>query len=311
MRLKFVLPILTLAVSTLAADVMDDVFSADDTSTFDLSPISDEPRQGPLTVRSSFDIIRNADFSDHRFKGQSFDFYEWDIDGSYIFYYNPCRREGLGFEAGYAQYHLGWSQNPYFTEDNTPVLSVGLSFFTARAWRWDWKGMMKVNFNTDHWDIQRYANYDLMLWGRFELAIDWGLHTGFVMLTGMKIDRFYPIIGLDYIPNDRWKISAVFPLNFSILYTPNCNWIFSLQSRFWDIRQRAGYTEPLSRALWEYRNTGGEFGITFKRCGFSANVHAGYSFGGQLKIWNSNKKHPRKLDFDAAPYYGGEVAYNF
>lgn len=309
--MRFAPLIMTVLIGTLAADITDDSFSADDLSTYDLSPTPDEGRAGPLTVRFSTDVVGGADFKRRIYTGQDLEFREWDVDGSYIFYYNPCRKEGLGLELGYSRYHLGWAKNPFFKQEDFNVMSFGVSFFSARAWRWDWKGFAKINMNTDHWDIGNWATYDFMVWGRFELTTDIGIHTGFLALTGMKIDRVYPIIGFDYAPNMCWKISAVFPTNFSIIYTPNCNWTFLLASRFWDVRQRADNDEPLRKAVWEYRNSGAELGVTYKYSRFIANAHVGYAFGGQLKIWDRHKTHAEKNDLEGAPYVGGEAALNF
>lgn len=296
--------------AVLRADFNDDVFSANDTSTFDLRPGAEES-QGPFTVRASFDAIGKAHFNKRHYRNQELQFSEYDVDTSWIFYYNPCRKEGLGLEIGYSHYNLNWGQNPYFDAEEFNMVSVGASFFTARAWRWEWKGFAKMNFNPDHDNLQNYMTWDLMVWGRFELATDWGMHTGILALTGMKIDRVYPIIGFDWTPNEYWKISAVFPTNVSIIYSPNCYWAFALQSRFWDVRQRVGKDENLSKAIWEYRNVGAELALTYRNLGWTLNVHAGYTTGGELKIYNHNKAHSHKMDFEAAPYAGAEVAYNF
>lgn len=311
MKLRSALYLLTVPILSLSADFNDDVFSADDTSTFDLSPGGVENNQGPVTIRASFDYVGEANFTRHPMRHEKIQFSEYDLDGSLVFYYNPCRKEGVALQAGFTRYNVDWKQNPYFDENEYNMFSVGLGFFTARAWRWEWKGLAKVNFNTDHWDVQRYSTFDFLLWGRFELATDWGFHAGALALTGMKIDRVYPIFGLDYTLNPCWKFNAIFPLNFSVIYTPSDMWAFSLQSRFWDVRQRTGRHEPLCRAVWEYRNFGAELGATFKRGGFTANAHAGYTFGGTLKIYSHNTNNSKRFKFDGAPYVGGEVAYNF
>lgn len=294
----------------LSADLNDDVFSGDDASTFDLSPESIEAN-GPFFLRSGFDVTGKSKFTNSPYKGDKFKFAEFDIDGTYIFAYDECNKEGLTATVGYSRYHLDWNNNPYFDESDFNMISVGLGFFSHRLWNWDWKGSVKMNFDPDHLNFQNYVTWDLLLWGRYQIIDNWGFHAGVLALTGMKIDRIYPIIGLDWTINDRWKINAIFPVNFSVIYTLDCNWSFALASRLWDVRQRVGKSEPESRGLWEYRNVGIELAANYNVSGWNFNVHGGYTTGGRLKISDSHRHHSHRMNFNATPYVGGEVAVNF
>ena len=301
-----------LITGVVLADINDDVFSGDDVSTFDLSPDESETENGPFFVRSGFDVIGRAEFSNNApTSNNKVTFSEYDVDGTSVIAYNECKKEGLALTLGYSLYHLGWDHNPYFSEKNFNVITVGVGFFSHRCSSWDWKGLVKMNFDPCHLNFQDYVNWDLMLWGRYEIGDKWGFHTGFYALTGMKIDRVYPIIGLDWTPNEHWKVNAIFPLNFSVIYTLDGNWSFALASRVWDVRRRVGEDEPLSKGLWEYRNVGIEFACDYKYCGWNVNAHAGYATGGHLKISDRHRSHSKRLNFNAAPYVGGEVAYNF
>lgn len=301
---------LAMAAGCLHADINDDVFSSNDTSTFDQSP-QERNSPGPYTLRASFDIVGKAKFTNRPFKGEKFRFSEYDIDANAVVYHNECRKEGIFLGAGYTRYDLDWNENPYFDENDYDMVSVSAGFYSHRLYNWDWKGSVKMNFNPDHLNFNDYVTWDLLLWGRYELASDWGFHAGFLVLTGMKIDRVYPIVGLDWTINEHWKVNAIFPLNFSVIYSLDCNWSFALASRFWDVRQRTGKTEPLSRAVWEYRNIGGELSANYKVGGWNFNAHVGYTSGGRLKISDRHLNHSHKLNFAGSPYVGAEVAYNF
>lgn len=301
-----------MTAGALYADINDDVWSGDDTSVFDTPPNDREDEvNGPFFVRAGFDLVGNAEFSKGAYKGEKFRFSEFDLDGSAVIYYNECKREGFAFTLGYSRYNLDWHQNPFFHEKNFNVISTGIGFFSHRLDRWDWKGLVKMNFDPCHLNFQDYVNWDLMVWGRYDLGCNWGFHTGFYALTGMKIDRVYPIIGFDWTINERWKLNAIFPMNFSVIYTYDCHWSFALASRIWDVRRRAGQDEPLPKALWEYRNVGVELAANYKMSGWNFNAHVGYATGGRLKISDRHRSHSHRLNFNAAPYVGGEVAYNF
>lgn len=300
-----------MSISVLQADINDDVFSGDDTSVFDNPPNITTDEKGPFFVRAGFDIIGKSEFNKGAYKGEKFCFAEYDIDGSAVIHYNECKREGLAVTLGYSHYNLQWHNNPFFHTKNFNVISTGIGFFSHRLERWDWKGLVKMNFDPCHLNFQNYVNWDLMVWGRYDLGYNWGFHTGFYALTGMKIDRVYPIIGLDWTINEQWKINAIFPLNFSVIYTWDCNWSFSLASRIWDIRCRVGQDEPLSKGLWEYCNVGIELATNYQYRGWNINAHLGYSTGGRLILSDRHRHHTHRYNFNAAPYLGGEAAYNF
>ena len=308
--MRMTLLAMLLAAGILHADINDDVFSGDSISLFDTNPDDKSEEDGPFFVRAGFDCVGKAKFSE-KFNGEKFRFSEYDIDGSMVIYYNECKREGFALTLGYSHYNLDWHHNPFFHEKNFNMISTGLGFFSHRLCSWDWKGLVKMNFDPCHLNFQQYVNWDFMVWGRYDLGYNFGFHTGFYALTGMKIDRVYPIIGLDWTINDEWKVNAIFPLNFSVIYTLDCNWSFTLASRIWDVRCRAGQDEPLRQALWEYRNVGVELGANFKHSGLNFNAHVGYSTGGRLKISDRHRDHSHRLNFNGAPYVGGEAAYNF
>lgn len=301
---------LVAAANVLQADINDDTYSGSDASINDeqLSPGED---RGPFTIRTSFDCVGKAKINEREFRGDKFRFCEFDVDGTYVVYYDKCRKEGISLEAGYSYFNLDWHQNPYFSEDDFNMVSVGVNFFTQRAFKWDWRAAFKMNLNPSHMDLQKYVTWDMLVWGRYELATDWGFHAGVLALTGMKIDRVYPILGVDWRINDQWKVNAIFPMNFSVIYTVDCNWSVALASRFWDVRQRVGAGENLSRATWEYRNFGGELAVNYHNDGLNLNVHAGYTTGGRLNIADRHKHHTKRIKFDGAPYVGAEAGYNF
>lgn len=307
----FVLLGFSLAVNLLSADLNDESLGAYDQSTFDADPNAPAEEQGPFTVRVAYDYVGKAEFDKKPYKNQKFRFSELDVGASAVFYYNPCIKEGLVAMLDWSQDDLDWNQNPFFHQKKFQQVSLGFAAFTSRAENWDWRAVVKANIDPEHLNFQQYLTWDFLVWGRYKINCNWGAHFGILALTGMKIDRVYPIIGFDWRVSDKWMVNAVFPTNISVVYKYTCNWDFNLAARFWEVRHRTNEDQPLPKALWIYRNWGIEIGTTYRWKGWLANIHAGYTVGGKLKIANKHYDHKRNLDFGGAPYAGAEISYNF
>jgi hypothetical protein len=298
-------------VGPLAADGNEDWWGLPDQSTLDEKPDPQDAINGPFLFKLGGDAVGRAKFDKGSYKGNHFTYDEVDLDGTVVVHYNETHKEGITVNGGYAYRYFDWKQNPYFDQKGFNSVYFGLGFFTHRAGNWDWKGFARVNLDPCHLNLNEYMWFDMLLWGRYKFACDWGFHAGIIALTGMKIDRVYPIIGLDWSYSDRIKINAIFPLDFSIVFKYNCDWSFYLGSRTWDVRQRTGKDENVERALWEYRAAGAEIAADYRWKMFVANVHLGYSLGGRVKISNEHHRHTKRLDFKSAPYAGGELSVNF
>ena len=208
---------------------------------------------------------------------------------------------------------LDWKDNPFFTQKDYDTVSLNFGGATQRFTDWTWRGQISVNFdNIEYWNIDDYMTYDLLLWGRYACRPDIGFHIGFLALTGMKIDRVYPVIGIDWTYNRFWKINLIFPMDLSVVYSPNACWEISLAGRFFFQRNRVKKDQYLSRGLWFYTSSGLELAVKYKpRKWISVNIHAGEDFGGHLKVANRHYKEGRRLRFDGAPYGGAEIDINF
>lgn len=128
----------------------------------------------------------------------------------------------------------------------------------------------------------------------------------------MRIDNVYPILGFDWKPNDKWEVNAVFPVNMAIVYNWTDNFAFALAGRLWNSRFRLGEDEPIPDGLLKYTNSGIELQGRYQYCSWiSAQIRAGYSFGGQLKVANRKYQDKMHFDFEGAPYLGGELLLEF
>lgn len=266
---------------------------------------------GPFKIDANGDYVCKAKAESPYTGNLLFDIAQVSINA--VYYYNPCYKEGLAAAAQYQRTRLDWNANPYFNQSEYNTASLILGAFTERVCDWLWRGQVSLNFdNLDYWNFSDYMTYDIVLWGRYACCDNIGINIGFFAETGMKMDRLYPIIGIDWEPSCNWKISAVFPTNISLTYLFSSSWSVALAGRFFDERHRTKKNEPVPQATWRYQSSGAEFGINFDPGKWlHVNIHAGHTFRAWLKVGDKNYNHRRRIHFDGAPYAGADLYVNF
>jgi len=258
------------------------------------------------------DFVRNTHINKKGFDDDTVKFYSVGAEAEIVALYSKENREAFLIAGGYSHQKIDWVENPYFDQDNFDTASVAFRLYSNRLEDWIWQAQVAINGDIQHFTWSNYINFDLILWGRYSCAENIGFHAGFYMETGMKIDHIYPIIGVDWKINDTWMINAIFPMNISVVYSFDCHWKAALAMRFFDIRHRVGENEPLPMALVSYRNNGGEFFVKYEWDPYiEASVHAGYTFGGKLRIADKQNRHPTHYKLDPAGYVGGELTVRF
>lgn len=294
---------LLLPTTPLRSEFEDDILSQEKMTT---------PSDKPIRLVGNFDNVAKTNIDKKHFTDQSVKFYSIAGEAGAIVCYSKVNREAFFVAGGYSTQKIEWKENPYFSQDIFDTASLALKFYSNRLADWIWQAQVAINGDIEHFDWGRYTNYDLTLWGRYKCSENLGFHAGFYMQTGMRLDRIYPIIGFDWTINKTWKLNAVFPMDISLEYTYDCNWTAAVAMRFFDVRHRTGENEPLPRALVSYRNNGTEASLTYTYESFiEANVHAGWTFAGKLRISDKHNHHPKHFKLDPAGYFGGEVIVKF
>lgn len=272
----------------------------------------DDDKKRPFKFEISYDYIGRSKIDKRQFRGQHIQFAEGYAEISSVFYYNEKYEEGLTAHFGYTDTLMDWKQNPFFDKTHFHNYNFRLGFFSKRPCDWLLLGFVQMNLDADHPDPAEYATYDGLFWGRYQWKEQWGLHLGFIALTGMKIDQVFPILGFDWHPSPKWCVNAAFPVDLSIEYHLTPNWTIELEGRVFNSRYRVGKHENLEKGLFQYRNGGAELGLDYHYSTWlKANAHVGYAFGGRLKIANRHYKNKRHLDYNGAPYAGAEFGIRF
>lgn len=275
--------------------------------------ITDAQDSGPFEIQLTTDYISKAHFDKRCFRNQYLIYQDSHIDGAAVVYYNKCCKEGLRLTLSYDTTLFDWHHNPFFHKKHFNTISVGLQGFSQRVCGWLWKAQVLMNLDTKHTsNPSLYANYDFLLWGRYDYCPGIGIHTGFLAQTGMKIDRVYPIIGVDWQVDPSLKLNVVYPVNLSAVYTISPCWTAAIAGRCFDRRQRVGKDEPLKRGLWAYRAKGVEAALNYYfNSWLKINAHVGRSFGAKITISDRHHNHKEHFRLKGSRYIGGEITANF
>lgn len=267
-------------------------------------PTSPAPRS-PFSFSAFIDGTSKAKINKGFYKDDKFQFAVANVEGSFVYYYNPVYEEAANVSLAYMKSYFGWAENPWFEQTHFDTLTLSFGGITNRVDRWTWRS--QVQFNYDGFDkiSASYFNYNLMLWGRYALYQDIGIHMGFFLETGMRMDHIYPILGFDWKISEKWRLSAVFPTDMILEYKYTRNWTFAIAGRTFSNRHRAEPHE--NQNLVRYTNFGLEAMVKYMRYGIVANVHAGVTTGGRLRLANKFNHHPDTLHLDPAGYVGAAI----
>jgi hypothetical protein len=311
--------ILSLSALTLSCPLLAEL-NVDDYTTERLlvneAKENGEEAERPFSLSADFNATGKAKFEHKRCRKylDNVQFAIASVDGSMIFYYNPQCKEGLLATAAYTYTRIKW-ENPFFEQNHFDTVSIGIGGFTERAERWLWQGQVLLNADVDYFKASQNLYWNLVLSGRYAYTDSVGINIGFIAFTGMKIDRIWPIIGVDWQINEAWKLNLIYPLNVALVYAWNNEWSLAVAGRTFDERHRVGKAkqERWNRGLLEYRAAGVEGSIRYKSCNgkWLAELHAGEILGGRVKVSNKQHRHIHRFNFKTAPYVGGEVAAKF
>ena len=269
-----------------------------------------------LKLTAVTDVVSRARVTWHHGSKHYLNYASSNVNLDVGFYSQPAHREGAYLSAGLTRTKLHWKHNPFFRQHFFDTATLALNAYSARCYGWVWLARAAINISTDHFDFNHYANYDMLLWGTSTLE-QWPsghIHVGLLIQTGMKIDHVYPILGVDWQVTENFKLNLIFPINISAIYTVADGWTLGVNGRFILTRYRLNqshFNNFYSRGLVEYRNAGLEGALSYQKNAIIANIHAGYMFGGRLKIANRHFRHSHWFDIGSSPYGGAEVALKF
>lgn len=261
-------------------------------------------------VKGQYDVTGQAKVTSFPFIGDHIRFEEADLNAYYT--HRLGCNSALTIGLGDSLIGVFWKNNPFFRENHFNNFVLSLSGFSEGMENWFWQGGFSSATDTRVWNWRDYTIYTGTVWGRYTYCEDVGVHVGLIGQTGIDKNKMQPILGIDFSMFEKFKINLIYPVNMSIAYSLTNYWALSVAARIIETRHRVGVNEPLSRGIFEYRNVGAEFGVSYLYEPLATiNVHVGSMLGGDLKITNQNNRGAIHVKQDPSYYVGGAFEFKF
>jgi hypothetical protein len=210
-------------------------------------------------------------------------------------------------------FNLNWDKNPKFNQSHFTYTQFALTFYSTAIEKWRW--ILRADYNIDIKHFSHPGTYGLfsgLLWGTHEMYDKWHCHIGALGYTGFEGEMIYPVIGIDYAPNETWLFQGVFPITYSVEYSFNKEWRLSLKARPLKERFRTGRLEPQPRSVFSYSSVGTEVNLHYEKfLRVEIEVFAGYNFGGNFYIKDKTGHHSLYTHVHGAPYGGASFNWGF
>lgn len=218
---------------------------------------------------------------------------------------------GLVFDIGHSSTQIDWDKNPSFAEKTHSYLNLQVGGYSLKIPNWLWRGAIGTDVDAEELSFSHYALYKGTMWGRYALSDMFGLHIGFTGTSGLRRDKVYPILGVDYAPSSKWKLSFIFPVDISANYAIDDNWSLAATARTFRVRHRLSQKEATSRGIFDYRSFGGDLSLNYLIGSFLAKAYVGTTYSGDLKVVDSKGRDPVFYKFNGTLYLGSNLTYKF
>ncbi|MGR3973164.1 MAG: hypothetical protein QRY72_01090 [Candidatus Rhabdochlamydia sp.] len=269
--------------------------------------------QSPYHLEGNYKYVDKADF-----KNSAQGHLNYQEASTALYYTHFVDDENsLTYSLGYDFLNLGWKNNPDFSETQFTYLDGSLGYVSTTLNQWRWIMNTGFSVDTDDFNFGQSGVYHAMLWGRYDIAHQAGIHVGALGWYGVKNGRALPIFGFDFSPNARLKISAIFPVDASISYTLDRNW--SLGVMYENLGGPYRYPRrarlPLGQTaspIFSVRSTGVTTLLKFNHTDrIQASLGAGWNFGGSILMKDHENQGKTYSPFSSAPYAQGNLAMTF
>jgi hypothetical protein len=204
------------------------------------------------------------------------------------------------FGVGYQGMHFDFSKKPPFSQKHFANALFDIGGYTKEVEGWKWKADLLAQINAENFALSRYTFFTGLLKGKYAWHKKRNLHVGILAYAGMRYSRALPVLGFDYIPNDTWKLSIVYPLHMFLQYKLNQNWSVETGIRYFLARQRMNEGDTLRRGYVAVRTWGAEIGLNYViNDWMKINAHIGEVLENRMRVsdrHDKNRKHFRLRD---------------
>lgn len=279
------------------------------------SLIAAEKPADSFRMNSIYRQVGSAKFRTHSVKGTHLHFA--DAYGAACYTHHLNAHNALEFQLSYANMKLDWDENPRFKQDHFNLGIASLGWTSNSIEKWHWNLNLALSADAAHPNLAKTGVYRGLMWGRYAFTKDVGFHVGFFGFTGIRTTRTLPVAGIDWKWHEKWKLNAIFPLDFSLLYNITDSWVASVAYtafggpyRFpWRVHGGHGRFHD---AIVEVNSNGTHADLTYHYLSnFSAGIGGGWNFGGWILTRNHKGHHGRYYKFDSAPYGQAHLKFAF
>ena len=235
-----------------------------------------------------------------------------EAEANALFGFKTGLESGITLEAGYGNNLVKLSNNPSFNQTSFNYAQAAVLGYTGEVCDWFWQAGLGVHINNDfNSDWLQYSRWSAFLWGRYAFNRNFGFHVGTLTMTGLRKTVTFPILGFDWTFSRKWELNAIFPVYMRLNYLMTSNWTLGAGLRPFLVRQRVGVQETLTRAIFEYRNWGGELNLCYNYKSLFATAFGGYAFSARYKVMDQNGDFPTYYYFNSSPYAGINFLFAF
>jgi hypothetical protein len=270
-------------------------------------------KKHPVHFDGEFRDVGKAKFRTHSVKGSHVEYQDAHAFLYYSHYLTPDN--SLSWKLGYSFLNFNWPKNPRFKENDYNFVNASLGWVSTSVKDWRWIMSTGLSVDAQSFNFGQTGVYYGMMWGRYHFSDAIGMHVGWAGYAGVKNGYLFPILGIDWRASDKWKINAIFPINFSVIYHFNKYWSTALEAttfgrpyRF-PMRARDGIGK-FKNGIFEVYSTGLELDLNFNTGGgFFASFGGGWNFGGWILIKDHDNHHGKYYKYDDAPYVQGKLSW--
>ncbi len=261
----------------------------------------------PFSLSGTYINVNETHFRKPDLADQSLKYRQWNTVFAYTHPFNECN--GLILGAAWLGSEVNMEENIDFDETEFDYFNFSAAHYISSFPDWVWTVSLTAYLDAANFSLIDYALYQGVLWGRYTWCQPLELDFGLMVEAGLRKEKVWPIIGFVFTPSERWRISAVYPIDLSIAYSLHPALTAAASIRYLRSRHRVGEEEPNSQAIFDYRAAGIEGDLNFTPYPFlSVTGFAGSTLNGDFEISNRNNKRTKHLKF-ARSLYAGVTAF--
>lgn len=218
---------------------------------------------------------------------------------------------GLLYGVGYRHTHLDFHHYHQFNQHNINNMLFSFGGFTKTSDDWMVDANLVLQMNTEHMSLSRYTYFNAWVHGKTLWKDDIYLHTGVIAYTGMHFTRVLPILGFEWLYNQKWAFEVIFPSWAKARYKITNNFSLEAVIRTFLSRQRLDNKRDHARRLIAYRNISGEVGLNYTWKSLSANIHGGQTLGSRMRTSDKSGHDRKHFKLKDSFYWGLQLRYTF